>query len=505
MQSKQMGSNDVAKRLEALTLAARATAEAQADALGLGSAKAQREEEQRKAEAKRRHERQEEHCRRDQEAAATTAYSTNKAMQLHSELQGIKGTQLDARMQEQVACTITTTRVLTIATSLCSVRFFKTTDVAPVINIVFANLAGGKVTVLVQLERLRAGTYYDPHPPLNKPAKIKFEFTGQEGDEPTADMLTKQLQMSGCTMTGSWRLGEQGRCECPKHPQKLNTKLPPPRYLSIAYTGTVQLITQEFLRLMDDEGRIGLSIGKFRIAPLPPTGEFLVHFIVIVGEPDSLSGNLRAMTEMGLSQLEIELCLGRVVGKALEHAGTSANLLIKYNGVLISSEVRKLERPGGHFLYMHPRDPLVRPRAGIVSVMTAPAALGSSESKFGSPKLFLILASVEAARHARTVIQEIHLQLPIGQGVSMTPAPEEISIEVGPAEALSKLQQQVNATTAEPLTWMQEMHKKMIALRTLHWNMIANQRLIPEMEAGLGLIVRAHPAVGRQLIAFFQQ
>jgi hypothetical protein len=255
---------------------------------------------------------------------------------------------------------------------------------------------------------------------------------------------------------------------------------------------------------MEDEGRIGLPSGKFRVAPLPPTGEFLVHLIVSAGEPDSLSGNLRAMTEMGLSQLEIEMGLGRVVGKALEHAGTSADILNKYNGVLISSEVRRLERQGGRFLYMHPRDPLLRPRAEMVSFMTAPGALGSQESKFGSPKLFLILASVEAARRARTEIQEIRLQLPIGQGVSMTPAPEESSTAVGLAEALSKLQQQVNTTTAEPLTWIQETHKSMISL-SLHWNVIANQRLIAEMEAGRGLIVRAHPEVGRQLITFFQQ
>jgi hypothetical protein len=201
----------------------------QADALGLGAAKAQREEEQRKAEAKRRHERKEEHRRRDQEGEAATAASTKEAMLLHSELQGIKGTQLDAMMQERVACTITTTRVLTIATSLRSVRFFKTTDVAPVINIVFANLAGGKAMTLVQLERLRVGTYCDPHPPLNKPAQIKFEFTGQDGDEPTADMLTKQLQVPGCTIIGAWRLGEHGRCEYPKNPSKLTPKMA--RYL----------------------------------------------------------------------------------------------------------------------------------------------------------------------------------------------------------------------------------------------------------------------------------
>jgi hypothetical protein len=36
-------------------------------------------------------------------------------------------------------------------------------------------------------------------------------------------------------------------------------------------------------------------------------------------------------------------------------------------------------------------------------------------------------------------------------------------------------------------------------------NMIANQKLIAEMETGRGLIVRAHPVVGSQLIAIFHQ
>jgi hypothetical protein len=504
MPRKQTGSNDVAKRLEALTLAARKTEEAQADALGLGAAKAHREEELRKAEVKRLHERKEERRQRDEEQAAATAASANEAMRLHVELQGMKGTQLDTRRQERGACPITTARVLAIATSLNGVKYFKSADVAPAVNIVFANLAEGKATTRVQLERLRVGTYCDPHPPLNKLAQIKLEFTEQDGAEPTADMLTKQLQGPGCTMTGAWRLGEHGKCEYPRNTSKMAAKKP--SYFSTEYVGTALQITQEFLRSMDDEGTIELPSGKFRVAPLPPTGEFLVHLIVSAGEPDSLSGNLRAMTEMGLSQLEIELCLGRVVGKALEQAGTSTDVLSKYHGVLISSEVKQLVKPGGNVVYVHPRDPLVRPRAGgLVLVRTAPAALGSSDKKFGSPKLFTIWASVEAARRARDVIQEIRLQLPIGQGVHMTPAPEESSVEVGPAEALSKLQQQVNAARVESLTWMQEAHTSITALDTMHWNRIVNQKLTALMEAGRGLIVRAHPAVGSQLIAIFHQ
>ncbi len=118
MQRRQMGSNDMAKRLEALTLTARNTAEAQDNAMGLELAKAQLEEEQLKAEEKHQHDRKEIRRKSDQEAVAATAASTHEAMQLHSELQGIKGTQLDTRIQERVACTITTTRVMTIKTSL---------------------------------------------------------------------------------------------------------------------------------------------------------------------------------------------------------------------------------------------------------------------------------------------------------------------------------------------------------------------------------------------------
>jgi hypothetical protein len=158
---------------------------------------------------------------------------------------------------------------------------------------------------------------------------------------------------------------------------------------------------------------------------------------------------------------------GQGSGQGSERADTPADLLSNYNGVLISSEVRKFERSGGNFLYMHPRDPLVRPWEGCMSVMTAAAALGSSGREHGSPKLFLIMASVPVARLARTVITEIHLQLPIGKGVSMTLAPEEVSIEVGPAAAHLKLQQQVNAIMAEPLKWMQDMHKSLVAFRTL--------------------------------------
>jgi hypothetical protein len=61
----------------------------------------------------------------------------------------------------------------------------------------------------------------------------------------------------------------------------------------------------------------------------------------------------------------------------------------------------------------------------------------------GSPKIFLIMSSVLVAIRVRKELQEVHLQLPIGKGVKMTPAPEAAPIEAGLTAAQNKMQQQV--------------------------------------------------------------
>jgi hypothetical protein len=84
MPRAQKGSNDLAKALETLSLAARTEEDSKSNALGLGAAKAHREEEhKRKAEDQRRRERREVHRQLDQETAAATAATTQEAAQLH--------------------------------------------------------------------------------------------------------------------------------------------------------------------------------------------------------------------------------------------------------------------------------------------------------------------------------------------------------------------------------------------------------------------------------------
>ena len=131
------------------------------------------------------------------------------------------------------------------------------------------------------------------------------------------------------------------------------------------------------------------------------------------------------------------------MSQALYRANISADLSSKYNGVFISSEVRKQEGQGGRSYYQHPRDPLLKPRPGSVMVMTTPAAVGSSDPLQGSPKIFLIMSSVSAAIRVRKELQEVHLQLPFGKDFKMTPAPEASPIEAGLTATQNKMQQQV--------------------------------------------------------------
>jgi hypothetical protein len=188
---------------------------------------------------------------------------------------------------------------------------------------------------------------------LNKFAKIKMEYQGQE-DEPTSDMVMKLLQGAGCTIAEMCRLGEDGKCEHPKLTSKSASGMPMVRYFSPAYVGTVQTITQEFMQRVDCEGKIELSNGTFMLAPLQTTGEFMVPLAMSEGASSDLPGNLWAMTVMGLTQIEIERCHGRIMSQALYRANISSDLISKYNGVFISSEVRKQEGQVGCSYYQHP-------------------------------------------------------------------------------------------------------------------------------------------------------
>jgi hypothetical protein len=108
------------------------------------------------------------------------------------------------------------------------------------------------------------------------------------------------------------------------------------------------------------------------IALLLPEGGYLVHLVVSSEDPGDLSGNAGAMSEMGLTQTEIERCLGVMVYETLRREHIPQDRLDTYRGVVISSEVVMLETAGGRVKYRHPRDPLVGPRPGLKTALTTP-------------------------------------------------------------------------------------------------------------------------------------
>ena len=94
------------------------------DALGLGAAKAHKEEERRKAEDKRRQDKKEAQRKLELETVAATAAITHQAAQLHEGLQGIRGTELEKRVQKVEASDATNCLVLAIVKEVRTIRQF---------------------------------------------------------------------------------------------------------------------------------------------------------------------------------------------------------------------------------------------------------------------------------------------------------------------------------------------------------------------------------------------
>jgi len=201
---------------------------------------------------------------------------------------------------------------------------------------VFANLALANTHACLMLAKLHTGNYCDLHPPQNQMPGIKIEYEGL-GDEPTAEMVTKLLQEEGCTTVGMWKLGKDGRSEHPR--LKASQGSPPVQYFSPAYMATVSEITAAFNKRVDSEGKINLLHGTFRIAPLPPSGSFMVQMVMSAGSPNELSGNMWAMIAMGLSQIEIERCLGRIMAQAMDSSNISPDVIGKFLGVYFGTLV----------------------------------------------------------------------------------------------------------------------------------------------------------------------
>jgi hypothetical protein len=202
---------------------------------------------------------------------------------------------------------------------------------------------------------------------------------------------------------------------------------------------------------------------------------------------------------MGLSQIEIERCLGRIMTQAMDSSNISADVIGKFLGVLISSEVMRQERQGGRAFHQHPRDPLFKPRPGNEMIMTTPAAVGSTEAGQVSPMVFLVMSSVPAAIRIREELREVQLQLPIGRAIKMTPVPETPLMETGLPATQQRLQEQEKAARREALDWVQEVQSCLKACEAAPSNMLVVSKLATKMEEGKDLMTRAHLEVRKQM------
>jgi len=404
--------------------------------------------------------------------------------------------ELVKRVQSAVTSDATSRLVIAIAKEMRTIRHFKEEDAQNAITMVFANLALANTHASLMLAKLRAGNYCDLHPPQNKTPSIKIEYEGR-GDEPTAEMVTKLLQEEGFTTVGMCQLGKNGRCDHPK--LKVPHVLPPVRYFSPTYMATVSEITAAFSTKVDSEGKINLPHGTFRLAPLLPSGNFMVQMVMSAGTPDELSGNMWAMTTMGLSQIEIERCLGRIMTQAMDSSNISADVIGKFLGVYISSEVRRQEGQSRRAFHQHPRDPLLKPRPGNEMIMTTPAVVGSTEAGQVAPTMYLVMSSVPAAIRMREELREVQLQLPICRAIKMTPVPEAPLMETGLPATQQRLQDQEKAARRAALDWVQEVQACLMACAAAPSNMLVVSKLATKMEEGRGLMTQAHPEVNKQM------
>jgi hypothetical protein len=144
--------------------------------------------------------------------------------------------------------------------------------------------------------------------------------------------------------------------------------------------------------------------------------------------------------------------ISSMVSAALRQDTVPTEIIAKYGGVMISSAVGKIGSAGSHFFYKHPCDPLARPRQGDEKMMmVAPASLGLNDPRLGMAKLCIIVTSVAAAEGVWNVLKKINLQLLIGKGIGLTPAPEKVRYKVGVAVVEEQLSKQVAEARTGPL------------------------------------------------------
>jgi hypothetical protein len=413
------GGNALAKRLAYLTVADNEAGKP--EELGLGAAQAQ-EEDARRAMAEKRKEAQKiEQQKLCQQAIQDVAATTREAESLRRALQAIKGMPLEARMAEVMANVSTRAQVLQRGKSVRTVRNLREGDAQEAMLMIFAYLAHTHDSMELTLKKVQSQTLFEQKGPEYAPVKLKVEYQKQAGNSVSAEMLAKELHSTGCDVSQMRKMGKDGQCAVPATMKQGGGNPYSAKTFSEAYLGDITEMTSDFTAKVDATGCVQLPSGQFALALLPPTAAYLVHLVVSSGDPGDLSGNVGAMVAMGLTQTEIERCLGVMVYEALGRETESREHLDGYRGVMITSEVVIFEpRGNGKLFYKHPWDPLIGARLDAKTALTTPILLGLQE--LGAPRLFMMMKSKEAAQRASTTIKQIEIKLPFGNGVYLTPA-----------------------------------------------------------------------------------
>ena len=399
-------------------------------------------------------------------------------------------------MKEVMADVSTRAQVLQRGKLVRSTKNLREDDAEAAMLVTFAYLANTYDSMDLTLKKVQTQTLFELKGPEYAPVKLKVEYKKQEGNSMSAEMLAKELHSKGCDLIGMRKIGTDGQCVVPATMKQGGGNPHSTNSFSQAYVGSINELKQDFIAKVDATGCVQLSSGQFTLALLPPTGAYLVHLVVSSGDPGDLSGNVGAMVAMGLTQTEIERCLGAMVYEALGRETVSQEYLNGYRGVMISSEVVIVEARGRVF-YNHQRDPLIGPRSDAKTALTTPISLGLQE--LGAPNLFMMMKSKEAAQWASANMKQVEIKLPFGKGVYLTPAQIRDQRENGPGMVEINSQRQVEEAVQRPTQWMQRAQGSLQELAEPPWSQFKHHKAMGVMEEGIDVQKTAHPDVGKHL------
>ena len=409
---------------------------------------------------------------------------------------------LEARMTEVMANVLTKAQVLQRGKSVRTVRSLREGDAQEAMLVTFAHLACTHDSMELTLTKVQSQTLFEQTGSEYAPVKLKVEDRNQAGNSVSAEMLAKELYSAGCDVSQMRKLGKDGKCAVPATMRQGGGNPHSAKTFSEAYVGGINEMTSDFTAKVDATGCVQLPSGNFALALLPPTADYLVHLVVSSGDPGDLSGNVDAMVAMGLTQTEIERCLGVMVYEALGREKESQEHLDGYRGVMITSELVILgPKDSGKLFYKHPWDPIIGARSDAKMALTTPILLGLHD--LGAPRLFMMMKSKEAAQRASTTIEQIEIKLPFGNGVHLTPAQIRDQRGHGPGMVESNLQRQVEEAVQKPRQWMQRARASLQQLTEPPWNPFQHHKAMQIMEEGSDVYKTAHPDVGKHLKAVF--